>query len=386
MKKKLLAMILCFMLTSCSSNKTTPKKSQTVEFDFTCAQSFSDSGMVYLDGDILHFTDIESGLDTVICSKAECSHESESHNNTKPVCNGWVEGINTYCPMIVDDKLYFLYTPDNKAGNGYGGFLVKRLCQANKDGTNRRDIAELHGAEMITDACYDNGKLVVGYRSLFDDSGNSLEKSRSFVSVIDLKSGEIYTSDVFEDYQGIINHIWMENDTVYFCNSYTTSEIEFDKWDITSSEFEEYLKNICKADLMSINTKTNEVKTLYSTGNCADVGYGYGLVLESCPKLVNLSDGSVTELDQRFSDCAFTLCSEGVIINNYSENKYHFYSFANSKTTTLNTAQRKFNIYSVTDTLIYVSYESEDDFVIGVMDRADFLNGKSADIRELNVK
>ena len=149
--KKLMLAALCLVLTGCSSGERPAPSSfdtaSSVRFDFTDREGFTDQGAVYLDGDILHFADAESGLDTVICPKADCKHEGESHENPHPTCNGWVEGINTTCPMLTNGHLYFLYTPDMKNG-GYSGFGVKKLCRADKDGTNRQDIAELDDAQL----------------------------------------------------------------------------------------------------------------------------------------------------------------------------------------------------------------------------------------------
>lgn len=386
MKKLLAAAGCCLLLAGCSHSGAEQKSeaaARTVTFDFTCRESYTDSGTVYLEEDILHFTDAESGLDAVICPKADCKHEGESLQNPHPTCSGWVEGINTSCPMIVGDRLYFIYTPTQSDG-GYGGFMEKRLCRAAKDGTDRRDIAELHGAEAITAAFYDSGRLAVAYRSTFDDKGESLEKSRSFVSVIDLESGEATTSGVIEEFQGIITKLWSEGSTVYFCSSYTTEDIDFDKWDPASKEFEEYLDGICRADIMSMDTDTGEVRTLYSVNYCGGIGWGCALVTGDAPRLIDLSDGSERALEGIGADCGLTLCSEGVIIYDSAKGEYSLCSFGGGDPKQIyKTEQKEFIITAVTDGLIYVSYGSNETYGLGVMDRAAFLGGKGADIRRL---
>lgn len=376
--KKLMLAALCLVMTGCSSGERPAPSSfdtaSSVRFDFTDREGFTDQGAVYLDGDILHFADAESGLDTVICPKADCKHEGESHENPHPTCNGWVEGINTTCPMLTNGHLYFLYTPDMKNG-GYSGFGVKKLCRADKDGTNRQDIAELDDAQEITAACCDGKRLAVAYRCTFDEHGESLDKLRSFVSLIDLESGERFTSECFEGWQLIINKLWLDGDRIWLSKTDTEEDIDL----TTAADLTESIRS----EIVCVDVSSNEASSVYSgKEGCADISDGYAVTDRG--KLISLEDGSITDLGER-SECSYCLCSEGVIIGDYRNGKFSFYCFEDGSLRTLaEPAQDKwFNIAAVTESCVYVMYPAGDDLALGVMDRENFLGGKGADIKKL---
>ena len=156
-KSFLLISISALLLTSCASDKDGKSGGTaddlTISMDFTSSSSYSDKGIVYTNEDnILYFYDVSSGYETALCSKPNCKHEGASVSNPDPTCDGYVEG-QCFSPAIINDKLYFLYTPEIM-DESYSGFGTKVFCQADTDGTGRKEIARLNDAQTIAASAY----------------------------------------------------------------------------------------------------------------------------------------------------------------------------------------------------------------------------------------
>ena len=381
--------VICIALTACGKgggkNDSDAANIQNVALDFTCTESFTDSGIVYQnDEGILHFFDVESGYDTALCSKANCKHNGVSLGNPKSDCDGYVEGLGASCEAIYGGKLYFLYTPESD-DRGYAGFGIKRLCRADTDGTNRKIIAELDNAQMITGACYGEGYLAVAYKNTFDENGNSLPVMSAYVSVIDLETGNM-TSQKIEGCETNIRKLCIENGKVYFDCTYLKSELKTDSFK-NDEDMQDFInKNIC-CDIYEMSIDNGDMKKTYSSsGSCSDIGHGYAVVNKDSPVIIELSSGKTTELDEKYKDCIFNTLSEGILIYDYAGGEYSLYDTGKNelKSVLKKTQENYFNITAVTDKRVYVNYQKNDDFCLGVMDKDKLLSGE-ADIQFIKV-
>lgn len=370
MKKVLLFLIAaCVMMTSCKKTDSGEAEmvNESVYVGFDCTGSYTDSGELYInDSSILTFVDRRSGISTPLCSKPDCKHEGVSSANPKPECSAYVEG-SCYAPAIYGGKLYFMYTPDTK-DISYEGFGVKILCRADKDGTNRQEIARLDNAQTVSTAAYGDGMFACGVYKDFDDKGESLEKRECYAAVIDLESGRTYQTPVYSGYNGIIRNICTDDKKMYFAYTYTTEQI--------SKNDEEYIKSIIRTEIICFDRDEGNVKTLYTAhGDCADIGYGYALINEDKPCTIDLSTGRITTLENDLT--AYKMTDMGIVM--YGDSFY----LCDTQGGKTKLETEEMSIAAITDSYIYVLKSEGKDTVLGVMDKGDFLNGRKTEIKKL---
>ena len=370
------------LMTSCGSDKTQNNEYQNenirIDMDFTNETSFTDREMIRLSDDgILYYYDVESGISVPICSKPNCNHLGLSASNPKPECDGYVPGLNTTCIAILNDKLYFLYTPESDSGD-YSGFLNKVLCRANKDGTDRKTLAEISNAQSVDSAYYGEGHLAVGFSNTFDEHGNNYERTSSYVSVIDLSDGSVVSTEIKEGYQGRINNVYYKEGVLYFSYFYLIEDIDYTKWDTGSDEFNAYVDTICKTEIIKYDTNAQNEEIVWSgNGYCEDMNNGYSVIEESTIKAIRLSDGTAFDLGNEYCECAFTIDDTGIIISDYNNARHLFYDF--NKKTIIEIGKSSTSdfliITAVTDNKIYVSYYIDSDYVLGYISKEDFFSG-----------
>ena len=383
MKRLIIIAITLSLLTSCGKSNENDSQSSTVQqsvsIDFTSAKSYSDMGVTYVsDSGILHFYDLASGYDTALCSKANCKHDGVSAANPKPTCDGYVEG-SCYSPAIYGDKLYFLYTPDKKESN-YADLSTKVLCTADKDGTNRNEIARLDNAQTISASAYSGHYYACAYYNSFDDNGQTLDKRVSKLSVIDLDSGKTYTTSAYESSQGIINKICFDGESAVFAYTYTTEEIDLSKQ--SDSDYDEYLKGIIKTELIRFDIDSSKAENICTVdASITDIGYGYALSDEDEPALISLSDGSRKLLDNHYSP--YIMTDKGVLIYNKDDYSLAFFDISSDTITKLGIKEKNTSIAAITDSYVYMYYSVGKDTFLGFVDKAELLSGKECELTKI---
>ena len=383
MKRLIILTITLLLLTSCGISNDNDTQSgtekQTVYIDFTSAQSYSDMGVTYVsDSGILHFYDLASGYDTALCSKANCKHEGVSAANPKPTCDGYVEG-SCYSPAIYCDNLYFLYTPDKKESS-YADLSTKVLCKADKDGTNRSEIAKLDNAQMISASAYSGHYYACAYYNSFDDNGQSLDKRVCKLSVIDLDSGSICTTPSYENTQGIINKICFDGESAVFAYTYTTEDIDLSKQN--DSDYDDYLKGIIKTELIRFNFAGGEAKNICTLdASITDIGFGYALSDENEPALISLSDSSRKSLDSDY--LPYLMTDKGVLVYGKDDNSLALYDISSGKTTKLGIKDKNTSVAAITDSYVYMYYSVGKDTFLGYVEKAALLSGKECELTKI---
>ena len=383
MKRLIILTITLLLLTSCGISNDNDTQSgtekQTVYIDFTSAQSYSDMGVTYVsDSGILHFYDLASGYDTALCSKANCKHEGVSAANPKPTCDGYVEG-SCCSPAIYCDNLYFLYTPDKKESS-YADLSTKVLCKADKDGTNRSEIAKLDNAQTISASAYSGHYYACAYYNSFDDNGQSFDKRVCKLSVIDLDSGSICTTPSYENTQGIINKICFDGESAVFAYTYTTEDIDLSKQN--DSDYDDYLKGIIKTELIRFNFAGGEAKNICTLdASITDIGFGYALTDEDETSLISLSDGSRKSLDSGY--LPYLMTDKGVLVYGKDDNSLALYDISSGKTTKLGIKDKNTSVAAITDSYVYMYYSVGKDTFLGYVERSVLLSGKECELTKI---
>ena len=370
MKRMICALAaICLFMTSCgeSKGKNAENKSESIYVSFDCSDSFSDSGEVYVsESSILTFIDRQSGIEMPLCAKPDCKHEGVSSANPHPSCDAYVEGYCS-CPAIYNDKLYFLYTPEGKSGD-YSPFFTKVLCCADKDGTNRREIARLEGAQTVSSAAYGDSLFACAFYKDFDKNGESLEKRECFAVVIDLENGNVYKSNTYTGYNGIIRNICIDGESIYFSYTYTTEK------ELINDD--EYIKSTIRTEIVGYDYKNKNAKTLLAiNGDCADIGYGYALISEDKPYMFDIKSGSKTAIDSKGTPCMMT--QRGALMY---DDRYCLYNNSNEKTAL---DENVYSVIGVTDSFVYLWQSEGDKTFLCVMDKESFLSGKKCEIKKL---
>jgi hypothetical protein len=387
-KKKIISigLAVAMLLTACTS-KDTEKNSLNVEsnnskisLDYSASASYTDNYLMYFsDSNIMEYYDIESGYETTVCSKANCKHQGTSSQNSTSTCDGYVDSINNSCLALYDSYIYYVYTPEDTDSSNYSQFFVKKICRAKKDGTGRKDIAELSNAQNINSACYSQGYLALGYNNTFDESGNNLERSQSSASLINLSDGTVISTPVRAGYQGRITQVYYDDGFLIYVYFSLSEEIEFDKWDLESEEYSNYLDSISQIEIIQFNVETSEEKVLWSgNGSCLSLDFGYACISSDKLLIMRLSDQKIYTLDSEYNDCNLSLYDSGVIITDSENSRYLTYDFDSESIKEIGVFDKNCVIDAITENKIFASFPDESSssgMSIWYIDKADFLNG-----------
>jgi hypothetical protein len=252
-------------------------------------------------------------------------------------------------------------------------------CCPKTDGTGRKKLATLTNAEVITSSVYFDKYFACAYYMSFDDYGDSLEKRICAVSVIDIESGEVYTTPNYEDYQGIIRNLTFDGNSLVFSFSYTTENIDFSKQD--DDDFQSYIDSISKCDIIKLDISQHTSETVLSeNASCADIGFGYALLDKDSPVLFDLNTCEEKTLDEKYLSSVMT--DKGALLYNNDTATFALYDIATGKISELAKIDNM-AVSAISDSYIYILYNQNSETLLGVIDKDDYLNGKDVEIKNL---
>ena len=202
-------------------NKKGDYRPSSVDVCFGTADTFvCPEGVLYSEAGFIHFTDLESGESTVLCSKPDCRHTDEG-------CCAYFE-----TPVFEDiygGSLYVLEDGDS--------LNESRLYKCSTDGSERRVLTELDADGSLGSAYVLTGNRLYCFVSNTDVLTNEM----TFTPVIiDLWDGAVHKGESFGE--AAFRLLYADENGMY----YSTLETDFD--------IDEYLENGRAQELDSLYT------------------------------------------------------------------------------------------------------------------------------------
>lgn len=210
--------------------------SEYKSFIFDDGSSLSSKGYVYNDK-VVHFVDVDSGVDVVLCSKPDCNHTIRSK------CDGFLSD-QVIMEYIFGDKLIFVAIDEGIASN-VDVLNDKFVFSADLDGKNKKKICEINGVQSIVRGTVKGSWLTFTYINSFDtDNMNEvalqkLDKNKSGVYMVNVETGEVKHIEEIEDYGAQCYMAYMTEDKVFYINSFYNEPINYKEYE-EAGKLDEY--------------------------------------------------------------------------------------------------------------------------------------------------
>jgi len=159
---------------------------EQVEMSFAGPMAFTNRGIIYFgNNNLINFTDINSGLNVVLCDKPNCEHLPASSTNPDPTCNAVIEGGASII-TIYSDKIYFIGWVKNERISTHGLYVL------DLNGSNRKCVAIIENALSIYNPKITNNKLIFVYKNSQDTETLEMkEKDTVGIVCIDLTTYKV---------------------------------------------------------------------------------------------------------------------------------------------------------------------------------------------------
>lgn len=267
-----LASAVLSSLTACEKEKTSGNTFTDTRFVSMSTSSYSSEGeyMVSADDNRLHYWDINSSTETVICADPSCTHDTYNEtDNPYPECtavtsDGSVFG-NTF---IYSDKLYYFSN---------SGLNSTTLYVCDKNGKNKRKIHEFECDMAALTA------PVTGERKLFflmqtaivdasETSGIAPEEYNYTLFSFEFDSKKLSTLKEFEKpKQFSLRSLYVHENCLYY--EFFTSDASYS--DIYDFETGQYKDDPIKHDsrkIVRLNLSDNSEEILYDSSTTRLIG------------------------------------------------------------------------------------------------------------------
>lgn len=174
-------------------------------FDYM-GRSFSDAGCFYTESGYLHFCDPSSGLDVLICDKAECQHNKED-------CSAYFDGLHTYA--AIDGNELLVLSDYGKTKYGEIG-----LYKTSLNGENRREIAVFDKIQEITGIIVSEEWIFLAYYNQYDENMEPMEANTAGLLAYNRNTGEKKYIWNDTNVNAMINSMAYHGEKIYFSYIY----------------------------------------------------------------------------------------------------------------------------------------------------------------------
>lgn len=335
--------------------------------------SFCDVGAIYNDRGILHFFDVKSNLDVPLCSKINCEHLGESRNNPQPSCDAYV-GVFAHCPAIVGDSLFYVNRTDA------GGVFEKIFYRAETNGTKRKEIAKVSDVMNFNFGIYENGYLAYCYYNYEDIHGQTLEKQKAGICLLNLETESFERIYCEDQYWGIIEDAMICEDALFYEYTYMQealdSDLDIEK--VVSTEYQEYMKENRKKEVWRYDLKTKERECIW--GGQADkllLGYGFLYVQDTTKGYIYdliRKEQNPLKIDD-VCNKNITLFDEGIFIVGDGMVKTVDYYTGDLRKIGAYEDDEAFLLYGTTQHWIYGLCQKDGEYTVAYIKREQFMKG-----------
>lgn len=319
------------LLTGCSEGKS-ELENQSSDSTTICeglptgGKSYSDKGIISFERGIAYFTDSDTNIRMPICTKLNCSHEGRSLSNLDPECDAYLaEGV--HCAAIIDNYLYYVIVPDD------GDYRTKEFYRSNTDGTDRKLIYRAEEAGVFNYGAYEGGFMVYVYYNDTDSMGDKLEKNRMGIYLLNLEKEEMIHISVNDEYNGKILVATVDNNKVYYMESYYKENLNDLSYDsLSSTDKTSYMESAIATEILSYDIETKEKEIIDEGGykkGMYKMAFGYllsGNDNNSSFCLKKLESGNCYEIEGvELSDYGCYLAADGAYFFKKGNIKYWEY-------------------------------------------------------------
>lgn len=329
--------------------------------------SYTDQGILYFDDHFIRFVNAETGMNSVICTDANCRHE-DSRNSE---CGAYIGGGG--CSGLVQrgERIYYLIYDDESE--------KQILYSANLQGKDRTKIAELIKMNNVVDVIYHGQTVLISYVNM-DYEGDGLDTCGIYGYDMEKKEGKQYYQR--EGNGSAINSLLLRGDILYF--SYHGSDAT--KEEILEHSEDEVFESEHKETVIK-GIRLEDGEEVVSTE-----GYGSNCVLPYC-------DGKVFYTKDDINYYYDEKSKENVEIN--KENLVPVYSAIDGNVLFIGSGDVGKNLFLQYDpdqlelktlgesdlypiaVLEKKTYVLLEDGEYGVLDTQDFLQGKYSEFKHL---
>lgn len=292
----------------------------------TC--TFSELGVLRSRSDgehigVHYFFDPVSGKEVPLCTKTNCTHRGYGRNNPHPDCDACL-GELTMFAAIIGDSLYYV------SMDSEDGFLRKKLCRADPNGTNRKVLEVMEDAQYFQTGTvfYENGYLIYITITDITQDGTSLEKRRAGICLYDPEKEEAEYVTEAENYSGgITSAIVLDHSLYYFYQCFTEDPFGKTDYENLSGETDEtywkkqdeYRESIVRTELWAYDLDTKEKRlVMQESGNMCNayLRFGYACIRDkNGVRFIDISTGESREpVLEKVDGKSIEMIEEGVLL------------------------------------------------------------------------
>ncbi len=230
----------------------------------------TEEGLLYIKDNMLRFTDVNSQLDTYVCSRPNCEHS----NKTGTECEAYMGG--GWLNFVMDEEYIYLIG-DAQGTLYYNDEVSGYIMRENRDGSGKEKVVEYSGIQTITSCKLYGNYIAMSYINTEDYSNPlepvELEEQELGIAVYNTVTGK-FSSQVIAKGETVdcLMNIDIYEDKVY-CGYYRRS-----------AEQDTFTNIYC-----SINIEDMEVEELLVMEN-VPIGYVTGKAAKDCYIYIDYND------------------------------------------------------------------------------------------------
>lgn len=328
--------------------------------------SYTDQGILYFDDHFIRFANAETGMNSVICTDANCRHE-DSHNSE---CGAYIGGGG--CSGLVqrgERIFYLIYDEESEK---------QILYSANLQGKDRTKIAELIKMNFVVDVIYHGQTVLISYVNM-DYEGDGLDTCGIYSYDMEKKEGKQYYQR--EGNGSAINSLLLRGDILYFSyqGSNATKEEILEHSD--DEEFElEHKETVIKGIRLEDGEEVASAE-----------GYGSNCVLPYCDRKVFYTKDDINYYYDEKSKENVEISKENLVpiycaidgkalfIGSGNAGKNLFLQYDPEQPGLKTLCESDLYPIAVLEKKTYILF---DDGECGVLDTQDFLQGKDSEYKK----
>lgn len=342
--------------------------------DYTNA-SYTEDGIFYFEDNYLRYSDVETGLDVLVCDKIDCKHNKES-------CSAAFDASFLSGVKIEGDKLNFLtdYQADKMGTLFY--------YESDINGENRKKLATIDNVQYISGIQYYKQYIIATYLNTFDENLNNLDGVKAGILILDRDTNSSKIIFEKQNSNASIVSFGVNDDVIYFTYGY--NELTPEEVQSHADDFE-YIQKHWRSGLYSVSIQDgSESELVEAAEEVGSLPIYENIVFYTKDESTYSYDVTTKETTMIHKENLIKTPSfmEGKVVfynydNKTGENIYYVYHPETNKMEEIGRIKGYIPISIMNDITYVYYYDDSGNGSRGYIKTEDFLNGNFTDFHKL---